>query len=154
MVFTSAEEAKPKAPREDGLPCLGCGATEASQWRGPGGRYCSCCKKKAAAARHELTADARDRRIAELEEALLGAKETITALSKSSMQQAALLAQQGTRLQEHEETVAAMSRQLARLAQQLAMPRAKHSGAKRAPLRPLPAQPPPALRSVLEDIDE
>ena len=33
MVFTSAEEAKPKKPHPKGLACLGCGATEASQWR-------------------------------------------------------------------------------------------------------------------------
>ena len=49
-----------------GLPCLGCGRTTSSSWRGPGRRYCAkhACRKKGAAVR---STDA-NQRIEELEE--------------------------------------------------------------------------------------
>ena len=54
MGFTTTEEAKPLVSQKHGLPCLGpgCGATKASLWRGPGGRYCakSQCRKAGRAA--------------------------------------------------------------------------------------------------------
>ena len=53
MGFTRPENAKPFQPHDKGLPCLGCGAKTASQWRGPGKRWCSKgqCPAEAAAAK-------------------------------------------------------------------------------------------------------
>ena len=67
MTFIAAADAKPKVPHKKGLACLGCGAKEASEWRGPGGAYCACCRKAADKARAELKADAKDAKILVLE---------------------------------------------------------------------------------------
>ena len=59
---------KAKVPHAEGLPCLSCGALEASQWRGPAKRYCSKgkCKKAATAALHGPKASASEEKLKEM----------------------------------------------------------------------------------------
>ena len=104
MVFTAAEDAKPKMPHKDGLPCLGCGALDSSWWRGPGGRY--CCQKEAKAARDAEKADAKDKLIEELQARLMategGLAQALTAISDLS-----------ARLERHEVAAAEQEKQRA-----------------------------------------
>ena len=104
MTFTSEADAKPKERRADGLPCLGCGTFEASQWRGPLGRYCSKtkCDKAGQAARKAAAADDKDAAIA--------------ALTRRVDSQEVELAEQ-------KQELAAVRRQLTQLAQMAVCPR-------------------------------
>ena len=67
---------------KSGLPCLGCGRTTSSSWRGPGLRYCAKhkCRNKAKEARGAGSEDAKDKRIEELEERLDEQAEEMAAL--------------------------------------------------------------------------
>ena len=149
MVFTAADDAKPKVPHDEGLPCLSCGAMEASQWRGLGLRYCSKgkCKKaaKEAAQKSKATSwedklkqvdedgDARDGRIAELE----------ATLERRSARYEEQLSEQATELADQADRIEALTSKLARLSTQLAnaLPQSAGAGAKRPALGALPAQP-------------
>jgi len=82
MTFTAAADAKPKVPHTKhgiatGLKCRGCGAETAAEWRGPGGQYGSCCRRKADEARAALKVDDKDKLIAALTERVAAAESTI-----------------------------------------------------------------------------
>ena len=142
--FVAKEDAKPMEPHKLGLPCLGCGAEKASWWRGPGSRYCQCCKKAASEARAALKADPKDKVLSELTERLAAAEEGL----QSAL---ALLAKLTKRVDEHDEeldgheqdlvqaddAMDALRKQLARVSQQqlMAVPVEKQATAKRPALR-------------------
>ena len=109
MVFVSAVEAKPMVPHKDGRSCLGCEATLASQWRGPGSNYCSLsqCKKAAGAAREQMrnTADAPlEETVAALQTEVHELEEQIGTLDRR-------VEEQQKRLTEQDKAFAAMQRQ-------------------------------------------
>ena len=142
--FVAKEDAKPMVPHKLGLPCLGCGAQEASWWRGPGSRYCQCCKKEAGEARAALKADPKDKVISELTERLTTAEQGLaSALS--------LISKLTKRVDEHDEeldghekdldeasdAMKALRKQLSQVPQQqlMAQPTGKPATAKRPALR-------------------
>jgi chromosome segregation ATPase len=143
MVFTSAEEAKPKKPHPEGLACLGCGATEASQWRGPGGQYCSCCKKAAAGARAAEKADPRDALLQELRQRLEATEAGLAkALARLDEQERwreetnAFLDDLDGDLSKDAEDIRTVKSQLASLSQRLLLKRRPSDAAASAAKRP------------------
>ena len=116
MVFVSAVEAKPMVPHKDGRSCLGCEATLASQWRGPGSNYCSLsqCKKAACAARQQTMRNT----CAPLEETVVALQAEVHDLEEQLGCLDRKVEEQEKRLAEKDEAFAAMQRQLAFLAQQ------------------------------------
>ena len=125
MGWTRPEDAKPKAPHKLGLECLGCGAKEASEWRGPGGRYGACCRKKADAATAALKVDAKDAkiraseaRIKHLEEHEEIAIDNEKKIFEELDGQGAMLKEQKAKLTEQSEELAALRQQLSTMAQQ------------------------------------
>ena len=151
MVFTSAAEAKPKVPHKHGRACRSCGVTEASQWRGPGGDFCSCCTKEAKAAREALKADEKDKLLAELTGRLEDAEDRLGAQAEELRSQAAAIFQLN-------QTVAAMQEELARRPGEpmptAAREKGRTAGAKRSALtdrtnnQAAAAAPPPAKRAA------
>ena len=124
MTFTSADAAKPKVPHKLGLECLGCGAKEAAEWRGPGGQYGSCCRKKADAARAAQKADPRDKLLEEMQRQL---EATVTELAKVKAQlqcQDSMLREHDAALDEHtnllkedDESIKGLEKQVAQVSQ-------------------------------------
>ena len=126
MVFTAPEDAKAKIPHKMGLPCLGCGVMTAAEWRGPGGRYGSCCRKAADEARAALRGGKQESVVAELTERVEKAE--------------AVIEQQRTQLSEQADAIAGLQRQLAQLSQQvLQRPRETAHTGNAAPARKRPA---------------
>ena len=113
MVFVSAVEAKPMVPHKDGRSCLGCEATLASQWRGPGSNYCSLsqCKKAAGAAREQM----RNTSGAPLEETVTALQTEVHELEEQIGTLDRKVEEQQKRLAEQDTAFAAMQRQVAYL---------------------------------------
>ena len=118
--FVSAEEAKPKVPHKNGRVCLSCGATEASQWRGPGGNYCSVgkCKTEAKEASERMRNTA-----APLAEQVTALKSEVHELHEQVDALDTKVEKQEARLEEQEEALAAMRRHVAHLAHQCSFQR-------------------------------
>ena len=143
MVFTAPEDAKPKQKQKDGLECIGCGALEASEWRGPGGRYGACCRKKADKARAALNVDAKDLKIQQLEAGLAAALEQMKEMQKRQDVADELLSKHEKMVNESSDALnslddefQALERRVARLPQQLLMK--PTAGVKRPVLADLP----------------
>ena len=141
--FVAKEDAKPMEPHKLGLPCLGCGAEKASWWRGPGSRYCQCCKKAASEARAALKADPKDKVISELTERLAAAEEGLESALSLLTKLAKRVDKHDEELDGHEQdldeagdAMDALRRQLSRVSQQqlLARPVEKQATAKRPAL--------------------
>ena len=158
MTFITAEAARPKIPHKLGLECLGCGATEAAEWRGPGGRYGSCCRKKADAARRALDADPRDKLLEEMRRQLEATVTELAVVKAQLKRQDGMLLEHDAELDAHadhlkedDKSIKALEKQVAQVSQrQLMQPNA---GMKRPALGFVSGQngrsagsAPPALR--------
>ena len=148
MTFTSADAAKPKVPHKLGLECLGCGAKEASEWRGPGGAYCACCRKAADKARAELKADAKDAKILALELGLGVAMEKIKQLEERLSLVDTKFDKHDRQLGCREDEHVELERRVSRLALQVHQVQPS-AGAKRATLNSLPPREQRPLSSLV-----
>ena len=136
MGFTKPEDAKPKIPQDEGLPCSGCGAKTASQWRGPKKDFCSIgkCRKKAEAAFAATKVDPVKRQLQALAEDVEDHEDRIEALDTQNKRLKVRCDEQSAQLIEQAENVAALQRQLSQLCQFVhAHVRTAGSGAKQRP---------------------
>ena len=94
--FVPEALAKPKVLHKSGGKCLSCGALSASQWRGPGGNFCSIakCEKAAKAAREALKADPMAERMAQRVEDLEDEMQEMKAMMAAMQAQLAQSAQE------------------------------------------------------------
>ena len=136
----------PKEPHPKGLLCKSCGTDKASQWRGPGGQFCSKCKKEAGAARAALKADPRDAQIEALSERLHNAEELIEKLTQSYEELVGCVSEQAATQDEQKQEMETMRAELAGVAKQASAAKTKAARAKRAAFGQLPPRPPPAQR--------
>lgn len=128
MTFTSAEAAKPKVPHKLGLECLGCGAKEAAEWRGPGGQYGSCCRKQADAARAAQKADPRDKLIEQMSQQLQATVAELAEVKAQLKRQDSMLREHEAALDEHasllkedDESIKSLEKQMAQVSQRQLM---------------------------------
>ena len=82
MTFVAEDDQKPKLPHKTGGSCRNCGARTASQWRGPGGDYCSIgkCVKAGIEARSARNTDKTSQRVDDLEEEVCELKDMVAAM--------------------------------------------------------------------------
>jgi uncharacterized coiled-coil protein SlyX len=151
MTFTAPEDAKPKIPQPNGLDCLGCHVTDASEWRGPGRRFCARCRKAADEARAVV-------RLAKGGDVQSAQEARICMLEERLTVQQAHLERQHDELRDQQSLIIGLQREVLRLARTAAgKPQLKHAaaaeavvwkeacaGAKRPALAELHSEQPPA----------